>query len=95
MLGRSLEIKGREAAGFSSNWGSLELSHILSNITRILWSPRTKGGRVVQPHQGMFVCTPSVLAALHLLHKPLHVANKPTNRFPQAGTDFEPWFSPP
>lgn len=61
MLGRSLEIKGREAAGFSSNWGSLELSHILNSITRILWSPRTKGGRVVQPHQGS-VCVHSLCA---------------------------------
>lgn len=82
MLGRSMEIKGREAAGFSSNWESLELSRILSNITRLLWSPRTKGGRVVQPYQGVFVCTPSVLAALHLLHRVLHVTNKPNNRHP-------------
>lgn len=93
MLGRSLEIKGREAAGFSSNWGSLELSHNLSSITRVLWSPRTKAGRAVQPGQGS-VCVHSLRAG-STAPAAQHGADKPSNRPPQAGTDAEPWVSPP
>lgn len=44
MLERSVEIKGRETAGISGNGESLQLLHILSNVTSVLWTPGTTGG---------------------------------------------------
>lgn len=70
-----MEIKGRETAGISSNWESLELFHTLNNVTRILWSPSTKGRLYSQCSSstaavpGECSCTPFMLGAVHLLHK--------------------------
>lgn len=43
MLGRGVESKGREAAGISSGWESLQHLHVFSNITRKLQSTCMKG----------------------------------------------------
>ena len=70
MLGRSVEIKGRETAGISSNWESLELLHVLTNVTRILWSPSMKG-ELYSQHSSSTAAVPGECS-----HAPLHAGSR-------------------
>lgn len=82
MLGRSLEIKGRELLAFlvtGEAWSSLIFSAALPGCCG---APEQREGGLCGHTRGVSVSTPSVLAALHLLHKLLHVTNKPSNRYP-------------